>query len=85
MVEIEKIINSLKCSWIKRIHELSNDNPLKRLYYNELNKYGGYLIFESYLTEKDVKCLFNKSVFLKNIIIAWQNIAHEDLKQVINK
>ena len=82
MVEIEKVINSLKCSWIKRIQELSNDNPLKRLNYNEPNKYGGYLISESYLTEKDVKCIFNKLVFLKDIIIAWQNVAHEDLKPI---
>ena len=82
MVEIEKFINSLKCSWIKRIHELGNDNPLKRIYYNKLNKHGGNLIFESNLTEKDAKCLFNKSIFLQDIIIAWQKVAHEDLKPI---
>ena len=56
---------------------------LKRIYYNKLNKHGGNLIFESNLTEKD--CLFNKSIFLQDIIIAWQKVAHEDLKPITPK
>ena len=80
MIDIHKFINALKGSWIKRILELENNNPLKLLYYSILNKLGGNLIFECNLKENDLNTLFKKSTFLKDILIAWRNIKFDDSK-----
>ena len=64
MIDIQKFINSLKCSWIKRIYNLTEENPLKAIYIRYLNKKGGYLIFESNLSEKDIKSMFKHNSFL---------------------
>ena len=80
MIDIHKFINALKGSWIKRILELENNNPLKLLYYSILNKLGGNLIFECNLKENDLNTLFKKSTFLKDILIAWRNIKCDDSK-----
>ena len=78
MIDIYKFINALKGSWIKRILELENNNPLKLMYYNILNKHGGNLIFKCNLKDNDLNTLFKKSIFLKDILIAWRNIKCDD-------
>ena len=85
MIDIKKFINSLKASWIKKILELKADNSLKHIYYNTLNKYGGNLIFESNLVEIDINNLLHKSIFLKDVLIAWRNITLEDMKLITPK
>ena len=80
MIDIQKFINSIKCSWVKRIFELNDENPLKHiiLYLKHLNKFGGKLIFECNLTEDDLKRYFNANTFLSDILIAWRKIfAHQ--------
>ena len=84
MIDICKFINSLKCTWIKRIGQLNETNPLKHIYAMELKKYGENLIFESILTETDIKDYF-KNRFLKNILIAWKNILNFNEKNITLK
>ena len=42
MIDIEKIITSLKASWIKRLFYSESESPLKCYYDQKLDKYGGY-------------------------------------------
>ena len=74
MLDIEKFMNSLKSSWIKRLLNDKNNGKWKIFYNDKLTKFGGKLIFESNLNEKDVKTLIPKTGFLQDIILAWSKI-----------
>ena len=74
MIDIYKFINSLKTSWIKRILD-DNNKGMWKLFYNEnILKFGGKLLFECNLTEKDIKINFPHRGFLKDILIAWSKV-----------
>ena len=72
MIDIECFLDSLKISWIKRIID-SNANWSSQ-YKNELEKYGGLLLFKCNITEQDCKFLDIKSKFLKDILISWSKV-----------
>ena len=76
MIDIDKFIISLKASWVKRLFysDTENDSPLKCYYEQKLNEFGANLIFESSLSQSDVKSLFNKCYFLQDIILSWMLI-----------
>lgn len=86
MINIHAFINSLKCSWIKRLK--GKPNHLKNAYNHELQKYGGDIIFKSNLNIKDAHIITNKFIFLNQIINSWckvnfnylsSNVSHEIL------
>ena len=74
MIDIDMFINSLKCSWLKRIYDNENSSILKRFYQNILAKYGGNIIFKSKIDSTITNNLFNKNIFLQQIILSWIKI-----------
>ena len=74
MIDVEKFIYSLKGSWIKRLIEANPNNPLRKIYYQTFDKYGGNLIFESNVYKHDIEKIFLNKPFLKDILISWRNI-----------
>jgi len=70
MLDIETFIQSLKCSWVKRL-KLQHDSKLVQLDETMLNKYGQQFIFECNLNTKDTEKLKMHSIFLKDILLAW--------------
>ena len=70
MLDIETFIQSLKCSWVKRL-KLQPDSKLVQLYETMLSKYGQQFIFKCNLNTKDTEKLKIHSIFLKDILLAW--------------
>ena len=77
MLEIDKFIKSLKCSWVKRI-KLQTDSKWVQLYETMLNKYGKQFLFKSNLNSQDMERLEIKSRFLKDILGAWSYANFKD-------
>ena len=63
MLDIDLFINSLKCSWIKRLFENKNKGQWKLFYFNKINNFGGKLLFESSLNKNVVLTMFPKKQF----------------------
>ena len=85
MIDIELFINSIKCSWIKRLFDDSNNGQWKTFYLDKINRYGGKLLFESNLNKGLITHMFPNNSFLREILIAWDKITHthkEDIKVV---
>ena len=74
MLDIDMFINSIKCSWIKRIFDKENTGVLKSFYLDILDRHGGKLILKSNLDNKTIKRLFPKQLFLQQIITSWTKI-----------
>lgn len=74
MIDINFYINSLKCTWIKRIYDENNTGQWKNIYEKKLNRNGGKLIFESELSKEIIRYLYDDSKFLKEILLAWLEI-----------
>ncbi len=77
MIDIKSFINTLKASWITRLK--GTKNQLKNAYNEELNKYGGDLVYKSNLNSNDAKHILIKYKFLNEIICSWCDI---NFKQV---
>ena len=75
---IDLFINSLKCSWIKRLFDNSNSGQWKLFYLSKINKFGGKLVFESNLDEHNAIKLFPNNRFLQDIIVSWVKINKEN-------
>ena len=78
MLDIYLFINSLKCSWIKRLFENKNKGQWKLFYFNEINNFGGKLLFESSLNKDVVLTMFPKRNFLQDILLSWVNVINND-------
>ena len=76
-LDIDKFIQSLKCSWVKRI-KLQPYSKWVQLYEAMLNKYGKHFIFKGNLINKDTETLEIKSRFLKDVLVAWSNANFKD-------
>ena len=63
MVDLQKFINAIKCSWINRLLNPENKNNIKHIYMAELDKFGGKIIFQSNLAERDINIVFKHSKF----------------------
>ena len=87
MIDIGKFIISLKASWIKRLFyaEVGHDSQLKAYYDHKLNVFGGNLIFESSLSQTDIKALFKKCSFLRDIILSWMLVKNTDKEPIIDR
>jgi len=70
MLDIDKFIQSLKCSWIKRL-KFQPNSKFAQLYEAMLNRYGQQFIFKCNLNTKDTENLKINSRFLKYILLAW--------------
>jgi len=77
MLDIEKFIQFLKCSWVKRL-KFQPYSKWVQLYETMLNKYGQQLIFKCNPNAKDTEKLEIKSIFLKDILLAWSNVNFRD-------
>jgi len=83
MLDID--IQSLKCSWVKRL-KFQPYSKWVQLYETMLNKYGQQLIFTCNLNAiKDTEQLEIKSIFLKDILLAWSNVYFRDDISIIGK
>ncbi len=72
MIDIHAFINSLKCSWIKRLK--GQQSSWKIAYNNELSRYCGDLIFKCNIKPNDAKTVSKRYNFLNEILVAWSNI-----------
>ena len=79
MLDIDLFINSLKCSWIKRLFENKNKGQWKLFYFNKINNFGGKLLFESSLNKDVVLTMFPKRNFLQDILLSWVNVINNDV------
>jgi hypothetical protein len=61
MLDLKKIILSLKSSWIKRLIDKNNKGQWKSIYLNK--QYGSELIFECDLNNHHLKTIFKKGYF----------------------
>ena len=78
MLDIDLFINSIKCSWIKRLFDNKNNGQWKIFYTNKINKYGGKLLFESSLNKENIINMFPKCTFLQEILLASLNVLNND-------
>lgn len=78
MVDIEKFIQSLKISWIKRILNQNSSSAIQKIYLNKLNNYGNKLYFECDFHEIDIHKSFEKKSFFTDILIAWSKLNKKD-------
>ena len=87
MIELKYFINSLKCTWIKRIFDSDNKGQWKQVYTQKLARYGGKLLFECELNKDIINTLFKDNTFLKQILISWTEVRKSETipisKQVI--
>ena len=74
MLDIDLFINSLKCSWIKRLFDNKNQGQWKIFYQYKLHKYGGKLLFESSINKDMILTMFPKNNFLQELLSAWANV-----------
>jgi len=78
MLDIDKFIQTLKCSWVKRL-KFQLYSKWVQLYETMLNKkYGEQFIFKCNLNAKDTEKLEIKSRCLKDILLAWSNVNFKD-------
>ena len=84
MLDINLFINSLKCSWIKRLFDNNNHGQWKTFYLQKINKYGGKLLFDCNLNENSILKMFPENNFLQEIVIAWANILSEKHNELNN-
>ena len=84
MLDIDMFINSLNCSWIKRIYDNENTSILKQFYQDILNKHGGDIIFKSKLDSAHIKHIFPKNIFLQQVITSWIKITQNQYNQNIS-
>ena len=77
MIDIEKIIWSLKISWVKRILQTESNSLLKHLYENVFKQFGGNILFESNFREADIIKHFNKKTFLRDLLLAWSKLTNK--------
>ncbi len=82
MIDIKSCINSLKCSWIKRLQ--GTHSQWKTAYKTELKKYGGDLVFKCNINHKDSKYICKKYSFLNQIIQAWCRINYKQTNESIS-
>ena len=64
MINIEKLIMSLKVTWIKKILDSYNNGVLKKIYLKRLERYGSDLFFECNFDEKDIHTCFKDNDWL---------------------
>ena len=74
MLDLDLFINSLKCSWTKRLLDSNNHGQWKLFYTDKINKYGGKLLFESSLNKEAILTMFHKSNFLLEVLLSWVNV-----------
>ena len=84
MLDIDLFINSLKCSWLKRLFDNNNHGQWKNFYLQKINKYGGKLLFDCNLNENSILKMFPENNFLQEIVIAWANILNEKHNELNN-
>jgi len=77
MLDIDKFIQSLKCSWVKRI-KLQPYSKWVQRFEAMHNKYGKQFIFKGNLNHKDTEHLDIKSRFLKDVLVAWSYVNFKD-------
>ena len=63
---------------------MNNTGQWKIFYQNELDKYGGNLVFECSLNEKHIVSNF-KNVFLRDVILSWNTIKSNEKARHVNK
>ena len=63
MIDIEKLIWSLKISWVKRILQKESNSLLKHLYEEVFKQFGGNILFDCNFRVADIIKLFNKKNF----------------------
>ena len=76
------LLTLLKCSWIKRLFDDSNNGQWKTFYLNELKKYGGKLLFECNLNQDIITRMFPENNFLREIVTAWEKITNTQNKNL---
>ena len=84
MLDIDLFINSLKCSWLKRLFENNNQGQWKTFYLQIINKYGGKLLFDCNLNENSILNMFPENIFLQETVIEWANILNEKHNELNN-
>jgi hypothetical protein len=75
VTDIKCFLTSVKACWVKRLLNEENKGMWKNIYSSVLNKHGGNLIFECNLNSNDIKRIFNKNIFLANILTSWREIS----------
>ena len=70
---------------MKQILDTSNSGIWEQLYMKKLNKFGGKLLFESYIKKSDISYLFPDESFLQNILLSWivikDNLNEDNISQ----
>ena len=69
MIDIDNFKKVLKVCWIKQMIEADNDSILNSTYINNLQAFGGNLLFECNISENDI-CKFKHNIFLKDVLSA---------------
>ena len=84
MIDIDLFIQTLKCSWIKRLADPNNKGNWKKLYLEKLAKLGGLDFFKCNISPADSKCLIKNS-FLTDIIYSWASITYqENIRNIVS-
>lgn len=76
MIDIKSFIAAAKCSWLKRLFDKENNGKWRQMYINELEQYGGILLFEANCSKSDLEQKVQNK-FLKDILRSWAEINFE--------
>lgn len=79
MIDIQSFNKSLKATWIKKYLDKDNQGKWKYFFENELEKYGGTIVFDSNLNKNDtIENLKFKSCFMNEILSIWSEVNFEE-------
>jgi len=73
MLDLDKCIQSLQCSWVKRL-QFQPYSIWVQLYENMLNKYGKQFILKSNIKPKETEKLDTKSKYLNDVLTTWSYV-----------
>ena len=82
MLDLDKFIQSLKCSCVKRI-KFQPYLKWVQLYENMLNKYGKQFILKSNINTKDTEKLDIKSKYLNDVLATWSYVNFKEDTHVL--
>ena len=84
MVDIDVYINTIKCSWVRRLCDTQNNGVWRHVYITQIKQFGGTDIFKGNIKDTDVESLKLNSTFLSEILHSWAKVNFRENIQYVS-